>query len=513
MKIQSSKILKILMIIAIVISINFSYKPNVLAASVSINCSSTAEVGKPITISVSGTGVQWNLDLTVNGQKITNSSELDNYEQNINISFSGTYTPKEAGTLTIGLVGSLTDFNGETTENFETKKITVTDPNATEENNQENENNSGTTQTPTEENKNEVIPQDPPEVQNPSQQNPEDQKPTKSQNNHLSSLTISDGVLDLQLKQTRTGQIGFNRDVEDYTVVFADSYSFEDLKSLNVKASAEDSKAKISGVGNYKINEGDNLIEIKCTAEDGRVKTYRIKATKPIVIKKSELVLGSLEISYLNENGEKVPMILNNLFNAETFEYNASVDLDNKSIFIKLSTPKVKEKDIIVKIKGKEISRDLEGNLNEEEIELEDGKNTIRISLISPIDENVQTDYVITINRESAIVVSSNEVVNDTTKANKKFNPLIILGVIVGIILLLIIILIILLIINHKRNKKSAENSKKVEDLDEKDGNQENEKLFDYEDEDTYLNEENLEKLNQVYMKKKEKKNEKNKDN
>ena len=56
-----------------------------------------------------------------------------------------------------------------------------------------------------------------------------------------------------------------------------------------------------------------------------------------------------------------------------------------------------------------------------------------------------------------------------------------------------------MLIINHKRNKKTAENGKDVEDMDRKDDDSENEKLFDYEGEDTYLNEENLEKLNQVY--------------
>ena len=173
----------------------------------------------------------------------------------------------------------------------------------------------------------------------------------------------------------------------------------------------------------------------------------------------------------MNEN-EKVPVILDNLFNAETYEYSANIDADVNSILVKLSTAKVKDKDIIVKIKGKEISRDLEGNLNEEEIELEDGKNTIRITLVSPLDEEVQTDYVLTIDKEATMPVSTEEV-SENKLFGGNLNPFIIVGVIVGIIALLIIVLVILLIINHKRKKQAEE--------------------------EPYLNEEKIEDLNQVY--------------
>ena len=398
-----------------------------------------------------------------------------------------TFTPTNAGTYTFTLTGDITDY--DTDENIDISKscvITVKEKEVEQPPESQNPSNpGGESQTPNPEVKNEVIPQD-----NPQTQEPEQPKQTKSQNNHLSSLVVNDGVIDLQLKQTKTEKDGFNRDVEDYTVIFADSYNFEDLKSLTVKANAEDSKAKISGTGNYTINEGDNTIEVKCTAEDGKVKTYRIKVTKPIVIKKSELKLDKLEISYMNSDGQKIPLILDNLFSSDTFEYTADIDSETKSIFLKLATPKVKEKDIIVKVKGKEISRDLEGNLNEEEINLEDGKNTIRISLISPLDESVQTDYVLTFNKKAETIETSAEV-SENKKDSKTINPLIILGVIVGIIVFLLIVLIILLIINHRRNKKAEKNNTK-----------DDEKLFDYEEEDTYLNEENLEKLNETYTNK-----------
>ena len=48
------------------------------AVSASISCSSSGTVGTPISIQVSGTGVQWNLELKVNGTTIASNNELDN---------------------------------------------------------------------------------------------------------------------------------------------------------------------------------------------------------------------------------------------------------------------------------------------------------------------------------------------------------------------------------------------------------------------------------------------------
>ena len=57
------------------------------AASAKISANNEVEVGTPINISVTGSGVQWNLKLLVNGQEIANSSELENYQSNKSISF------------------------------------------------------------------------------------------------------------------------------------------------------------------------------------------------------------------------------------------------------------------------------------------------------------------------------------------------------------------------------------------------------------------------------------------
>ena len=119
---MKKQIFSILFMIILIFTINnISY-----AANATISCNNTAKVGEEITISVNGTGVQWNLSLKVNGTEIAKSSELDNYENNKTISFSGKYTPTSEGTLNITLEGSVTEYSdGSTVKSFEPKIITV----------------------------------------------------------------------------------------------------------------------------------------------------------------------------------------------------------------------------------------------------------------------------------------------------------------------------------------------------------------------------------------------------
>ena len=82
---MKKKIFSIIFAIFLIFAINNYCK----AASASIQCNNTAEINKTITISVSGSAVQWNLNLKVNGQSIASNSELDNVNGNKTISFSG----------------------------------------------------------------------------------------------------------------------------------------------------------------------------------------------------------------------------------------------------------------------------------------------------------------------------------------------------------------------------------------------------------------------------------------
>lgn len=83
---------------------------------------------------------------------------------------------------------------------------------------------------------------------------------TISNNNNLVSLEIEDHNID------------FNKDTYDYEVT-------TNLDSLEIKALAEDEKAKIDIIGNENLENGSKII-VRVTAEDGSTKEYNINIIK-----------------------------------------------------------------------------------------------------------------------------------------------------------------------------------------------------------------------------------------
>lgn len=421
------KTLKIIMMIVLVFTSIIVSNPKSYAASASISCASSIETNKPLVISVTGTGVQWHLVLKVNGTVIAESSELDNYESNKSISFTGTYTPTSAGTLKVELSGSVTEHSdGSTITSFSSKTVTVTepkpDPTPTPTPTPDPEPKPDPTPTPTPTpGKNETVPTETNNDKNNTTNNK--QEKTKSSNEHLSSLKIDKGTLTPQ----------FNRDRQEYSVTFDDKFDYKTLTSLKVTAKAEDSKATVSGAGDIAINEGDNNIEIKCTAENGNTRIYKIKVTKPVELKQSDLRLKSLTINKVDEEGKFIKASLDKDFDPEVFEYTCDVESN------------ISDLDINAEVENTEISVVITGNDN-----LTAGTNTVLITLTSPTDDTVQTMYKIIVNKAEEIPASTDAIrVEPTTKDNKSK----IIATVIGVIAILVIVLIILLIVNHKKNK------------------------------------------------------------
>lgn len=129
-----------------------------------------------------------------------------------------------------------------------------------------------------------------------------------SSNNYLKSLSV-DGY---QLSPT------FNKKTLEYSLELEN-----DVRSIVVNASKEDSKATLKGGGRYSLNEGSNDITITVTAENGNAKNYVIHATvkelNPItvtldgkdysVIRKKEglEIPSTFEETVTMVNGEEVP--------------------------------------------------------------------------------------------------------------------------------------------------------------------------------------------------------------
>ena len=95
-----------------------------------------------------------------------------------------------------------------------------------------------------------------------------------SSDNNLASLEVEGYTLSPE----------FNKNTTNYKVE-VDS----DTTSVNVKATANDSKARISGIGDIEVGEGANTINVVVEAENGSTKTYTIvvnvKEKDPINVK------------------------------------------------------------------------------------------------------------------------------------------------------------------------------------------------------------------------------------
>lgn len=350
---------KIFLILGILFIVFVLFGNENYAANATISCTSTSETNKKVTIYVSGSAVQWNLKLMVDGQVIAKSSELENYESNIGISFSGEYTPTTTGTKTISIAGSITDVNGTTTDSFASKTLTVTAP------------------TP-------VTPTEPTTPTTPNTPSTPTTKPStntttkpaetkKSDNSNLSALQIAEGVFSPE----------FAKNVYEYAVIVPN-----EITKLSIVASQEHSRATVRIVGNEELQVGDNTVEIIVTAEDGSTSTYKIYATRAL----PELNLQTLSIYYIDENNQKVEIKLDPQFVFNTYEYKSLEKLSYT----------VKELQVDATANRENAKVEIIGNK-----EIKAGKNEITIKVTLPNEEGLeeQKTYKITIEREDEPVI------------------------------------------------------------------------------------------------------------
>ena len=137
--------------------------------------------------------------------------------------------------------------------------------------------------------------------------------------------------------------------------------------------------------------EGDNVIKIAVTAEDGTIRTYIITATKEKATATSSLRLATLTIENIN---------LNPAFSPDIFDYVAT--LENKEITELIVNATTNDEDAIVEVLG---------NKN-----LKDGENVITI-LVKSSKTNETTTYQITVDKKIA-----QEKLYFTDEKNEEFN-------------------------------------------------------------------------------------------
>lgn len=204
----------------------------------------------------------------------------------------------------------------------------------------------------------------------------------------------------------------------------------EDVESVEVYATAQDSGATISGTGNKTLEYGENALSVVVTAEDGTTKTYTINVTREgegeteeeteVVNGLSNITIGDLQ--------------LNPSFKTDVYEYTVKYIGEDTSLDIQAVAT---DPSYTVEIVGNE--------------ELKEGENTITILVTDSEGNNVAT-YQLTVNKslvdEEALAREEQEKQQQEQKR---------MFMIAGGIIALILIIVIIIVIKRRKNRAYAE--------------------------------------------------------
>lgn len=337
------KIIKLLLEFIFLLIFMFLFSGNVKAATVSLSVNKTSvEVGDTIKVTVNVTAAQWKLDIIADGTTISSSSELDNYKSNITKSFSGSYKATKEGSVTFKLSGDITDVNQTNSSINETKTVTVK-AKSSSGGSSSNTSSSGSGSSSSSSSTGTTKPQEPSfttvneTVYATSSVNVRSsystsssvigslnkgdsvtrigkgsngwskvkynnktayisssylstEKPEESNEKNLKSLTI-DGDYKLTPE--------FDKNVTEYTLSVG-----SDVESIKINAKAVDNNAKVEIKGNDKLLMGENTVEIKVTAEDGTVRTYKINVTRGEETVSADFGLSELSVERIYFNSK-----------------------------------------------------------------------------------------------------------------------------------------------------------------------------------------------------------------
>lgn len=469
------KVIKILASIIILAAGLLLMSSNSEAASARMSANKTkVEVGDTIRVTVNINAAQWNLKLYANGSQIASSKELDNYESNISESFSGTYKATKSGTVTFTLEGDITDFDWTNTIVDESLNVTVSSGSSSSGGgNSEGGNTSGGGSSNTGDDDEEETPsmsftsvnqtvyatdsvnvrsnpstsgsiigslsegdsvtrtgigdgwsrisyggqtayvsssyitttkptstEDEKKTEEDDKKN-EDDNENKSNAKELSSLTVEQYKLEPD----------FSPDITEYSLTVG-----RDVENLVIEAVATDENATVEITGNNGLLLGENTVNIKVTAEDGTVRTYKINVTKveQVGLKLSELTIENY--------------VLTPEFSSDVYEYTLNIgDISVTSL------------NIIANSADENINVEIVGNNN-----LKPGENIITI-LVSSDEEDITTVY--------QIVVNINESFTDQVIIKDNSNMYMYIGIGIAVLILLIIIIVVV----RKRRKATEE--------------------------------------------------------
>lgn len=375
MKIGVKKIIVYMIMCFVII---MAMTPKVQAAGLVIAFSkSTANVGDTITIKVTGNEVKGNVKLTVSGNATLKEDtvSLDNGPASVDLDVNGTGSIRVVAT-------SVDDMQDSATGTPYSTGGTIT----VEGTSDSDSSNDTTTE-------------------------------QESSNANLSNLGIRPNDFS-----------GFKPGTTTYNVTVP-----EDVESVEVYATAQDSAATVSGTGSQTLAYGENTLSVVVTAEDGTTKTYTINVTREGEEETGETE-GETEIINGLSNITIGDLELSPAFKKDVYEYTVKYIGENTSLDIQ-AVPT--DPDYTVEILGNE--------------DLKEGENIITILVADGEGNNVAT-YQLTVNKslvdEEALAKEEEE--RQQQEQRKMF-------MIAGGIIAIILIIVIIIVIKRRRNRAYAE--------------------------------------------------------
>ena len=275
------KIAKIRVILLLGIIFTILFATRVFAVSISVTPSSTTvSPGKSFSVTIKGNDATGRVNISVSGGSASTSSVwIENNSQKI------TVTAGSSGTVKISATGELSSSAGEDKNVSASASVKIVKPSTGVGSSSGNSSSSsGTTN------------------KKPTTNTTKPVETPKSTDSTLSALSVKEGAISPE----------FKKDVKEYSLTIP-----YETSEVNVTATATDSKAKVAIEGNKDLKEGENIVKVLVTAEDGTSTTYTIKVTR----KRVPIALKTLVVKYQNENGELIETPLNPVFNFDTLEY------------------------------------------------------------------------------------------------------------------------------------------------------------------------------------------------
>lgn len=207
-----------------------------------------------------------------------------------------------------------------------------------------------------------------------------------------------------------------------------------EVTSVTVYATTQNSGAKYTISGNDNLKEGNNTVTITVTAQDGKTtKEYQInverKVTEDKDDKKEETTTGELKITSIEIDSES-NIKLEPEFKPEVYEYTVKIEGELTTIPMKVTANK---EDAVQKIDGNE--------------NLKDGENEILITLT----DKEETDTVVYKIKVLKNVNENKQILEEPTEPKEENSAA--KTIIIGIATVALLILIVLFIIAFKKNK------------------------------------------------------------